>query len=270
MTNYGPKLKEHLAAYARARLGVHEAGTFDGRAYQHILPERLRFLNFLETIRAEAQVYLGANPGLRLHQYFHHLNSSQALAFNLFLPFLNSGEQSTDLLCDALGVPRGIAEWWFERVHDEADQTNVDIAWRNADGAHVFCEVKLSESEFGVALPDARHLDKRKDVYLPKLQDLVSEEFLEERSFFQHYQILRNVSLLCGHSGHRVVFIVPAENRSLRPALKRVLQHLSDACKPRVSVVYLEDLIERLLANTVADAGLLVHTRLLKEKYVLR
>jgi hypothetical protein len=82
--NYAVILKQHLAEYASRRLGVREAGVYQGRAYRHILRKRLRFLNILEGIRAEVQDYLRAHRSVQLHRYFHHINSSQPLTFNLF------------------------------------------------------------------------------------------------------------------------------------------------------------------------------------------
>ena len=93
MMSYQTALKKHLAEYKANRLGVREAGVYrkTGRAYQHLLPSNLRYLNLLESIRAEFREYLRHNPAIRLHPDFHHLNSSQALAFNLFFPFLSAG-----------------------------------------------------------------------------------------------------------------------------------------------------------------------------------
>jgi len=269
MRHYERILKAHLALYKRRRLGIQESGEYDGREYQHILPERLKFLNVLEGMRAEVQEYLRANPKVRLHKYFHHLNSSQALAFNLFFPFLSEGAAASKLLSDALMLEGGVIEWWFERVHDTVEGTNVDVAWRGEGNAHVFCEVKLSERDFGVALADQRHLKKRLDVYLPKLQGLVEDSLMEPSAFFQNYQLLRNVSLLCGDSGHTLLLIVPAENESLRPSIERVVTRLTGACVPRVRVVHLETLLDQLQASTVQHSRLFMHSVQLKEKYVL-
>lgn len=264
--NYARHLKKHLATYARTRLGVSEAGVFDGRPYAHILPARLKYLNILEGIRAEVQEHLRRQRGVKLHKYFHHLNSSQAFAINLFFPFLGLGK-SAQALTEVMGVPGDVGEWWFEHVYDKKEGTNVDVAWRDASGHYTFCEVKLSESEFGATDADERHIRRRQDVYLPKLEGLVSESFLKEASFFKHYQILRNVSLLCGNPRHRLVFLVPAANGALRAPLERALGSLSDECAKRVSVVYLESLFESLQARCREDAFLSVHVTQMMEKY---
>jgi hypothetical protein len=99
MKRYQAALRGQLARYAKRRLDVTEAGVYKRHAYPHILPYRLRFLNLLELIRAEVQDYLRAHP-VRLHRYFHHLNSSQALALNLFYPYFAAGAgAATALAC---------------------------------------------------------------------------------------------------------------------------------------------------------------------------
>lgn len=83
MSTYAKELHRHLSAYKASRLGVKEAGVFTHKGkdirYGHILPKDLRWLNILEPFRAEIREYVEVHPEVRLHKYFHHLNSSQAL-----------------------------------------------------------------------------------------------------------------------------------------------------------------------------------------------
>jgi hypothetical protein len=90
MKNYKRVLWVHLGKYAKQRLGIFDEGIYQGRPYPHILPSKLRFLNLLESIRSEVQGHLRKSPSIKLHKYFHHLNSSQALTFNLFFPYFNA------------------------------------------------------------------------------------------------------------------------------------------------------------------------------------
>jgi hypothetical protein len=72
--------------------------------------------------------YLKANPSVKLHMYFHHLNSSQAFAFNLFFPFFSAGAGPARALSSSLGVDYDTAsDWEFEHVADPtcAEQTLV-------------------------------------------------------------------------------------------------------------------------------------------------
>ena len=81
MSKYNEALQQHLTRYKQDRLGIREDGNYKGKPYGHILPQALRYLNILEPIRHELQRYLQDHPQVKLHQFFHHLNSSQAFSF---------------------------------------------------------------------------------------------------------------------------------------------------------------------------------------------
>jgi len=71
MEKYQAAITAHLGRYAKRRLGIFEEVTFKGRKYSHILPWRLRLLNFLEPVRAELQDYLVANPSITTKRRRH-------------------------------------------------------------------------------------------------------------------------------------------------------------------------------------------------------
>src|SRR5437016_2505270 len=106
MHSYQEQPRHHLVTYKRDRLGITQSGTFRYRGREitraHILPRELRWLNVLESIRAEVRAYISANHRLRLHRYFHHLNSSQAVALNLFYPFLAADASASEALLTAV------------------------------------------------------------------------------------------------------------------------------------------------------------------------
>jgi hypothetical protein len=268
MKDYTRVLTKHLAEYAQDRLGVRESGTYKGRTYRHILPEGLRYLNFLEGFRAEVIAYLKAAPRVKLHKYFHHLNSSQAFALNLFLPFFSSGSQTAGILTSAMGIG-GVPTWWaFEYVPDSVEGSNVDVAWRLSDGTQVFCEVKLSEPQFGDAKADSRHRAKLRDIYRPRLEGMVTEECLDERWFFPRYQILRMISLLATTKKGIVVFLLPKENQSAVAHLQEVLVKVTPAAAKRIRVAHIETVLRQLTTDEDAAPRLTVHANQLVEKYI--
>ena len=246
MKRYAATLKQHLGHYAGQRLGVQEHGIYNGRRYAHILPARLRYLNLLEPARAELQAFLKAHPGIKEHQFFHHLNSSQAFALNLFYPYFVEGGPTARILAKSLGVDAEVDAWEFEAILDKDEGTNVDVFWTTTDGARVFCEVKLSENEFGQTRNDARHQKKLKDIYTPRLRSLVSDELLVPRTFFKHYQILRNISLLAERDADRLVFLMPRENETLSRPLNRVLSGIEAGVSRRIHLAYIEDCLDDL------------------------
>ena len=85
MIDYKGTLFAHLAKYKTERLGIPQQGAWTDHKgvihyYDHILPDGLEYLNLLESIRAELRAYLAANPGIKLHKDFKHLNPDCPLA----------------------------------------------------------------------------------------------------------------------------------------------------------------------------------------------
>lgn len=268
MQNYKRVLTKHLAEYAHDRLGVRESGTYGSRTYRHILPEGLRYLNFLEGFRAEVTAYLKSAPRVKLHTYFHHLNSSQAFALNLFFPFFSSGAQASGVLTAALGTG-GAPTWWeFEHVPDAVEGSNVDVAWRLSDGTQVFCEVKLSEPQFGDTEADPRHRAKLRNIYRPRLDGLVPEECLDERWFFPRYQILRMISLLATTKNGVVIFLLPKENQSAVSHLQEVLAKVTADAAKRIRVAHIETVLRQITTDEDVAPRLTVHANQLVEKYL--
>jgi len=274
MRQYQKALEAHLADYKRRRLGVQRSGEFKGKKSvvhkPHILLRELYLLNILEPFRSEFRLFFEKNRSVvKLHKYFHHLNSSQALAFNLFLPFFLEGTAATKQLLTALSVPGQVADWCFEYVPDEEEGTNVDVAWRAREEGWTFCEVKLSERGFGSAEPDARHKQKLKRIYLPRLQGLVEDRLLEVDAFVARYQLLRNLSLLTQPHTGKLVFVLPKENEGPRAELDEVLGSVAASIRQRVHVSYLEDVLASLEADSKIGSRLREHARQLAEKYVV-
>jgi hypothetical protein len=272
MTSYQVALRRHLGEYKAHRLGIREAGVYrkTGRAYQHLLPSTLRYLNLLKSIRAEFRDYLRHNPTVRLHPDFHHLNSSQALTFNLFYPYLSAGGEAARLIAQVLGLGGDIREWCFEYVPDAEEGTNVDVAWQNSGGTWAFCEVKLSESEFGGATPDQRHEKKFHEIYSPRLHGLVDDRLLEFREFCRHYQLLRNIWLLTTHADSNVIFLIPEQNIALSPALRDILGSLATSVRHRVHVAYLEEVLVSIKNHSTLSPELKLYAAQLQEKYIVK
>jgi len=268
--DYPELLKAHLADYKRGHLGIEADGAWarNGRQYPHILPSESYEKNLLDPIRAELLVFLGRHPEIKRHTDFHHLNSSQAFAFNLFFPYAEEGEPSGRTMTDAFDLPDRMARVEFEVVLDERERTNVDAVLTSQSGVRTFCEVKLSESEFGSAKADARHRKKLENIYAPHLQGIVEPSLLEEANFFRDYQILRNLWLLHGDGTARLAFLLPAANEPLVAQLERVLTGVTSAYRARVHVVLAEHLLRRLQDEPDAAPAFRRHAQAVEEKYV--
>jgi hypothetical protein len=148
-----------------------------------------RSQNLLE----EATLAFEKYKGTKLHRYFHHLNSSQAFALNLFFHYFEGGPESAAALLRALGRAGVLADWEPEAVPVPAEESNIDVLWTTADGVKTFCEVKLSEVGFGKGANDERHQKKLDQVYRERLAPHMEPDRLEISSFLKDYQFYRNV-----------------------------------------------------------------------------
>jgi hypothetical protein len=273
MTLYADALRAHLATYKRDRLGIQEHGIWrnNKRAYAHILPEAEYQLNILETIRTPFWRYFeGVSATTATHTDFHHLNSSQAFAFNLLFPFVGlPGSRPRDLLA-ALGVADGeVRAWTFEAVPDGNERTTFDFLAELEDGRRVFVEVKLTETNFGTCVPEDTHRRKLEEHYRPRLRGKTVAEHVDESIFFAHYQLFRNVSHLELERRDRLVLLVPRANvTAWDEAVAFTSKHLSDDVHGHVLVVAAEDVIDSLERSAAGSPLLTAHVALLREKYV--
>lgn len=270
--NYQESLLRHLGTYKRSVLNIAEPGLYrhKGRDLlkEHILPLSDRSMNLLELARGLAAAHLEQRPHLKLHKHFHHLNSSQAFAFNLFLPFFGGDSDASRALLRALGLPGELATWELEAVPNSEEGTNFDAKWTDSAGATVFCEVKLSEQDFGTARGDQPHLDKLKSIYEPGLRGHVDPQSLAEDAFFGQYQILRNVWHCAAAPGSTLVFLLPRANTRLWPILARSLESVRPDTRNRIKAVAIEDVLERLESQPDGPEELRVYASQLRAKYV--
>lgn len=271
MTEYADTLKDHLSDYKFR----HWPGTPDGiyrgngRAYAHVLPESLHRENILASLRDEFWEYFEANKReLALHTDFHHLNSSQAFAFNLFFPWLRE-DTARDHLFSAMGARAGaLSDWRFEYVLDGNERTTFDLFAEYLDGARLYVEVKLSEPAVGTAKADESHRSKRLR-YLPKLEGKVRPEFLEQAHFLLNYQLFRNLSHVDPARGDRLILLVPEANAFPYSQAHAFREWLLPDARAAVTVVPAETLVARLgeLAPSLG-AEFVTHIAQLTEKYL--
>lgn len=242
---------EHLAQYKVAVLGVQENGLFHygGRDIpkSHILPIAHRYMNVLERYRAK--FWLSKYAKVKLHRYFHHLNSSQALCINLFYPLI--AESKLGFFLQFLGIaPEVDLCALFEKesaIEVTARRTSFDFSVLLATGINIFVEVKYTEDGFGRAKNDNEHRVKFRETYLPLVKKslFLVHACKEEVFFLSHYQVLRY--LLHLSATNHVVFLFPFANTIVAEKAIYVRdQLLTDAGRSRFSIVFLEEFVSYL------------------------
>lgn len=273
MSTFSNQMKAHLARYKREHLAVLEDGLWrnNQRPYAHILPESAHRLNILETMRDEFWEYFNDHRAtLPLHTDFHHLNSSQAFAFNLFYPWA-SNDAAHGYLLSALGLEREeIVRWSFEEIPDPAERTTFDFYAELASGRRVLIEVKLTEAHFGGAVPNEEHRNKLQKTYKPRLVGKAVPSGLEEAVFFLNYQLFRNVSHLDISRGDFLCLVLPRANDFTWQQGGAFLNYLEAPARDAVRLIAVEDLLVALseLAPNVSQ-GLSEHMKILMKKYLI-
>ena len=127
----------------------------------------------METIRDAFFAYEESHP-IKFHTDLHHLNSSQALCFNLFFPLCCTPEADPAPLLRLLGVEAaGLSNPEFEAKSAQREHTTFDFAADLVGGGRLLVEVKFTEGEFGGTKDDEAHERKREKTYKPLLKDKV-------------------------------------------------------------------------------------------------
>jgi len=267
-TSFAQALQCQLANYKRRALQVIEDGIWvsNGRSYPHILPAALADLNLCGPLRDDMLALIGQHPSWKRHRDFHHLNSSQAMCWNLLMPsrVVPGGLQA---LTAALDLPSPLESMDFESVPDEQELTNFDCLLGLQGGGRVYLEAKLTEREFGAAAPNDKREQKRTGIYIPRLQGKVPDEMLEADVFFDHYQLLRNLSYL-NTPADRLVLLLPRASDTLVTQALRFRGAVLRPWQSQVLIVFVEDLIA-VLARQKDDRARR-HLEECELKYVLR
>jgi hypothetical protein len=270
--SYQENLKKHLVEYKRQYLRIGDSGMFSSAKgpvpHEHILPLTDSSRNlFEEAERLERALPADRRP--KRHQLFHHLNSSQAFAFNLFFPYFSGTPDAASGLLRALGCEGILADWAPEKVPEADEATNIDVYWRTTEGTSTFCEVKLSEAEFGKAADDDKHREKFEKTYSQALTPHFETGMLERLAFFDGYQFYRNVWHMVREERSRLIFLMPRANTGLWKKSKDLILGVLPPTRARISVVAMEDVINALCSDEGCSGEMRKYAGKLKQKYVI-
>ncbi len=262
---FSREIREWMGRYREEILRRPDMGSWRNLPYPHILSadDCRNGLNLLESIRPNFAQYQ-AKKKLKLHRDFAHLNSSQALAFNLFFPFLPPLESgltwaSSARITGLLGLS-DLIESEFERIDNPEEGTNLDWWARCHNGGQIFCEVKFTESSFGTATSRSTdYRDRLERLYRPRLAGVIKNGLIDDLAWFkQHYQILRNLAHLSlgpAPEENRVLFVLPERSPTYGHLVEFINAHLEPPFRKRKRVIVcgLETLTESLEASSASQ-----------------
>lgn len=248
MKHFKGHIYSHLSKYKNENI-TSKNGFWREKEYQHILPNKSDYykLNILEHIRDDFWNYF-EGKNLKKHPNFNHLNSSQALCFNLFFSLFYPKVDLLNLLFHKIfKIPTKltIIDCDFEKILDKDESTNFDFYASLSDDYKILFEIKYTENEFGKAKKDENHIEKYHKIYKNKLSGKIKNEFNNSDYVLDNYQIMRNVSYLDDKTF--LVFILPKENEKLKNLDKIINETLKSSLLNNVKIIYLEDLIAQIL-----------------------
>jgi hypothetical protein len=281
MANFQKDRKEKLSTFKTTNLTT-EQGYWRELPYDHILPIEQKEKNIIHAFRDSFWTYYNGTD-IKLHQYFHHLNSSQALCFNFFFPLFHYEKrfltyvlyhilevESTyrtstvnldklfstkkDIDSDTVTqldeefiINNAFLSCEFEKILDTAEATNFDFYINQQNGHRVLFEIKYTETDFGKTVADKRHIEKYKAIYRPKLEKLLKPEFLTQEFVFKNYQVVRNLSYIDDFT--TVVFLFPEANQALSGTEDLIRKILLPDFVQHTRVIHIENLTRQILQS---------------------
>jgi hypothetical protein len=271
--NYQDQVFEHLSIYRRSVMNIDEDGIFKYRGHEipkgHILPVKYKQENILEPIRE--RFYRSEHSRIKYHQYFHHLNSSQAMCINLFFPLIIEHQLSVAANNFGLTSPVELkAAFEYESTLELAERkTSFDFHLKGKI-QEAFVEIKYTENEFGSAKNDDEHRKKYEDTYAPIITNspYLAEKVKNCDFFLKHYQVLRNLAHL--GDNQNVVFLFPRLNKKIAgQAAEAYESFVTEKGKHKFKIVFLEDFVP-MLVNSSMPKNLKLYYAGFSEKYVLK
>jgi hypothetical protein len=194
---------------------------------------------------------------IHLHQYAHHLNSSQIMCYNFFRPLIESYDgkmyKPKDSLLNLIGMeidqeiePHG-AVCNFEYIDDSAENTNFGFYFKKED-VEVFFEIKYTEREFSQKSSAKDPHAQYESIYKPMIEntkELFIGETISEQDFNnEYYQLARN-SIRATSADKHVFFVCPKEHEELiNQFVEFSDKYLTEKGKERIKLITWEDLVQ--------------------------
>lgn len=247
MKNYAHNRKEHLAEYAKNnKLPI--GGTYNGRPYEHILKldknkiDIVKDFNILKDVNKDMLTE-------KLHRFAHHLNSSQILCYNFFMPMLtDKGKASKQLvnLLEKYGIKiEEGAECKFEYNDNLGDNTEFDFHIKSGN-IEVFFEIKYTEYGFGRAKKDERHKTKFDTIYKKELGDkhnaLQTNPDCEE--FLNKYQLYRNAIRIKDKNKYLILLYPELNKVADKQAKEFIKEKINNEFRDNVQIIYWEKIAD--------------------------
>ena len=193
--------------------------------------------------------------------------ATAAMIRALFSPLVRDGRVDERLL-SALGIVGEDYSGHFDKALDPDEATRFDFYMEARAGRRIFFDVKLREDGFATCADDDAQKEKIERVYRPQLHGYVDDKWLAPAAFCAHCEVLGKVSYLGRYADSGIVFIFPRTSDPLMEAGKAIKQIVSKTLAPRTAILYLEYVVERILAAVSGDEAMREHYLEFREQYI--
>jgi hypothetical protein len=191
------------------------------------------------------------------------------MARDLFSPFVGEGRVDTRLL-RVLGLDANVVySASFDALMNADEGKRFDLVLEATNGRRIFIDVKPSGASFESCGDDERSRAMLAEQHEPYLAGRVDAKWLDPQNFFESYEIMRAVSYLGRYDDSGVAFIFPRLDDGLMKSDMTIKQIVSKTLAPRVAILYLEYLVERILDAVAGDEPLRRHYLAFRDRYVV-
>lgn len=190
MKTWRKRVYDHLEKYKKETLKIPENGVFKGIEYGHILPKENGPLNYIWVEKK-----MNYNLKIKQHMYWYHLNSSQTMCINFFLPLiLKEKKDYLSLFFEkVLGINKKIKHSEFEKELEKGS-TNFDFYAEDSDGRHYYFEIKYTEYDVSKKTSTEKVKETYEKFYQNDVKSNPTFSKVDEDMFMnKHYQAYRNM-----------------------------------------------------------------------------
>lgn len=199
---------------------------------------------------------------IHLHQFAHHLNSSQIMCYNFFRPLMRSYDNNThmykpsskliklvgELIGKSIETPLNEQdlECNFEYIQPNTDTTNFDFYIRCGE-IEVFFEIKYTEKKFEKKKKTHKTASLYDNVYkdlICKSQWIFKGTTITCCDFYTDYQLSRNAIRAIDKNKY-VVFVCPRAHKTLINQFNNFKsRHLNSNGEQQVKLISWEDIMD--------------------------
>ncbi len=267
MGKFQVSTKEHLAKYKKDNFKLNDGcWKKNNKTYPHLFcVEDIKF-NYLEGYREEIKKYIDNNK-IKLHSDAHHLNSSQVMCFNFFIPLII--EKKLEQILKYVGIDDLInySSICFEKDGFEAEfgrvPTSFDFYFETSNKKKIYFEIKYTESEFGKTKINK---SKFESVYNKRI-NILNKKYQTLEMFFNNYQIFRNLVHI--NQDSYVFFLLPKDNKKIFNQAQQVKSEFLDLkYHNKFSILEWKDINSYLLSNNLGNQRISSHLTDFNTKYL--